>query len=377
MRFLDGLDDTRQGRLTGSSSNAELQRPCLVDGAGEQFIAYGLFHRQTFAGDRRLIDTGLPASHLTVQANAFAGAYPHQGTDGHLSHLHFPPLAIGLAHGGHVGGELHQAADGVACAVQRAGFDQLGDGEQHHHHGRFRPLADQHCASHGNAHQRVDVEVAVFQGDPALLIGTQTTAEDRCQRQHRHRPLRGQRGKMYDFGGDSGNSRQRQRPPAGLGHLWWAGGAFVFGAQRFGFHAQAVDGLLDFSGAVQGMANAKHTVDQVEFQLLDTGQLAQLVLDQGLLGRAVHGLDAETAELGMAAGLSAQLDQGWRSRAATAAVGVVIVLVFVADRLVHGVILNLSLLPSEHPVATIGSSHLLENLLMKIGELAKATDCAV
>jgi len=38
------------------------------------------------------------------------------------------------------------------------------------------------------------------------------------------------------------------------------------------------------------------------------------------------------------------------------------VLVFVADRLVHGVILNVRLLPSEHPVATIGSSHLLENV---------------
>ncbi|GLO11536.1 hypothetical protein PPUJ20028_01170 [Pseudomonas putida] len=43
------------------------------------------------------------------------------------------------------------------------------------------------------------------------------------------------------------------------------------------------------------------------------------------------------------------------------AMGVIVrVLVFVADRLVHGVILKLSLLPSEHPVATIGSSHLLE-----------------
>ncbi len=94
---------------------------------------------------------------------------------------------------------------------------------------------------------------------------------------------------MHDFGGDRGNTGQRQRPPAGLGHLWCAGGAIVFGAKRLGFHAQAVDSLLDFSSATQGVAHAKHTVDQVELQLLDTGQLAQLVLDQGLLGRAVHG----------------------------------------------------------------------------------------
>jgi len=43
------------------------------------------------------------------------------------------------------------------------------------------------------------------------------------------------------------------------------------------------------------------------------------------------------------------------------AVGMIVwMLVFVADRMVNGVILKLSLLPSEHPVATIGSSHLLE-----------------
>ena len=116
------------------------------------------------------------------------------------------------------------------------------------------------------------------------------------------------------------------------------------------------------------MAHAKHAVDQVEFQLLDAGQLAQLVLNQGLLGRAVHGVDTETAELGVAAGLLAQLHQcrrGFRAAATVAVVDlamgvIVIVLVFVADRLVHGVILKLSLLPSEHPVATIGSSHLLE-----------------
>jgi hypothetical protein len=72
-------------------------------------------------------------------------------------------------------------------------------------------------------------------------------------------------------------------------------------------------------------------------------------------------------------GRFAQLHQRRRGFGAAAAVAVgsmamvvitmsviVRMLVFVADRLVHGVILKLSLLPSEHPVATIGSSHLLE-----------------
>ncbi len=44
------------------------------------------------------------------------------------------------------------------------------------------------------------------------------------------------------------------------------------------------------------MPDAQHAVDQVEFQLLHTGQLAQLVLDQRLLGGAIHRLDTEAAQ---------------------------------------------------------------------------------
>lgn len=315
----------------------------------------------------------MPAGHFTVQADALTGAHPHQCADGHLTHVQLAPLAIGLLHRSHVRGQLHQPADGIARTVQRARFDQFGNGEQHHHHSRFRPLADQYGPRHGDTHQRIDVEVTVFQGNPALLVGTQAATEDRGKRQSRYHPLRGQCSKVHDFGGDRGDARQCQWPPAGLGRLWHAGAAVVLGGNRLGLHAQAVDSPLDIGGAVQGMAHAKHAVDQVEFQLFDTGQLAQFVLNQGLLGGAVHGIDAETAELCLGTGRFAQLHQRRRGFGAAAAVAVgsmamvvitmsviVRMLVFVADRLVHGVILKLSLLPSEHPVATIGSSHLLE-----------------
>ena len=87
--------------------------------------------------------------------------------------LGIQPAAIGLLHGRSFRCQLHQAANGMACAVQRLRLDQLGHCEQKHHHRRFRPLADQHRARHRNAHQRVDVEVAVLQGDPAFLVGAQ------------------------------------------------------------------------------------------------------------------------------------------------------------------------------------------------------------
>ncbi|MNP63761.1 hypothetical protein D3C76_1591980 [compost metagenome] len=57
------------------------------------------------------------------------------------------------------------------------------------------------------------------------------------------------------------------------------------------------------------MGDAKYTVDQVEFQLLHTRQLAELVLYQRLLGRAIHGLDAETAQPRAGRRRFAQLDQ--------------------------------------------------------------------
>ncbi|MNN10695.1 hypothetical protein D3C81_1236250 [compost metagenome] len=346
--------------MPGTSSDTELQRTRLVDGASEQFVAHGFFHRQAFTGDRRLIDAGLATGHFAIQADALAWPYPHQSADSHLAHVHLTPLAIGLPHGRHVGGELHQAADGIACPVQGACLDQLGDREQHHHHGRLRPLADQHSTGHGNAHQRVDVEVAVFQGDPALLVGAQAATQDRRQGQGGHQPFRCKPGEMHDFCGDSRDTGQRQRPPAGFAWRGCSRGGGVPFGERLGLHAQAVDGPLDLGSTAQRVPHAKHTVDQVELQLLDTRQLAQLVLDKRLLGGAVHGLDAEAAKLRVAAGFFAQLHQRRGASAGAAAVGVVVVLVVGPDRLVHWVILKVSLLPSEHPVATIGSSHLLE-----------------
>ncbi|MND72970.1 hypothetical protein D3C80_645320 [compost metagenome] len=120
--------------------------------------------------------------------------------------------------------------------------------------------------------------------------------------------------------------------------------------QGLGLHAQRGNGLLDFPGVGMGMAHPEDTIDQVEFQLFDACQLAQFVLDQGLLGRAVHGLDAEAAQARIATGRFTQLHQRGCGIVGAAAVGMlgmvmagVIVGVFtrgMADRLVHGFILK-------------------------------------
>ncbi|MCY1188731.1 hypothetical protein D9M73_298790 [compost metagenome] len=57
------------------------------------------------------------------------------------------------------------------------------------------------------------------------------------------------------------------------------------------------------------MAHAQDSVNQVELQLFNPGEPGQLVLDQGLLGRAVHGLDPKTAQARTGTRGLAQLDK--------------------------------------------------------------------
>jgi len=317
LSLLDGMDDPRQGRVVRRRSHRVFQRTGLVDGAGEDFVAHGFLHRQAFAGDRRLIDGRTAADHFTVQCDALTGFYPHPGAEFDAFNLLFDPVAVGLLHRGLFRGHLHQAADGVARAIQRARLNQFGHGKQEHHHRRFRPLPDQHRTGHRDAHQRIDVEVTVLQGDPALFIGGQAAAENRHQRNDRHHPGRRGVGEVDHFGRERTDAGQRQRPPVFF--YWCRGRGFDARLQRLGVHAQRGDRLGDRRGVAQIVGHAEHAVDQVELQLLHTGQFAEFVLDQRLLGRAVHRFDAEAAQAGVSAGFLAQLHQRRRSRCRRAA----------------------------------------------------------
>ncbi len=85
---------------------------------------------------------------------------------------------------------------------------------------------------------------------------------------------------------------------------------------------EGFDRLDDRRSARQVMGDAEDAVDQIEFQLLHTGKLAQFVLDQRLLGRAVHGFDAKGAQARAGCRRVAELHHGWRSLAGTAGVTV-------------------------------------------------------
>ncbi|MNT07648.1 hypothetical protein D3C72_1423620 [compost metagenome] len=210
----------------------------------------------------------------------------------HQAGRSFAPLAV-LEHGGLLGRQLQQAANGIPRPFQGARLDQLGDGEKHADHGRFRPLADQQGAGDGDAHQCVDIQVAVLQGDPALLVGGQACAEDGQDRQPGDHPLRREIEPFAGFRRQGGEAGQGQRPP-GLLHLGRCARRGAFG-QRHGLHAQAFDQALQGLQVVEAVAHPQQALHEVEFQGLDGRDLAQGIADQALLGGAVHGLDAQAA----------------------------------------------------------------------------------
>ena len=235
----------------------------------------------------------------------------------------FQPGTIGLAHRGLFRGHLHQAADGVARPVQGLGLNQLGHGEQEHHHRRFRPLANQDRARHRDAHQGIDIEVEVLQGNPALLVGGKAAAENRHQRHQRDYPGGCHTSEMQHLGPQGTHARHRQRPPMFLGGRRGGGAAFF---DRVGLHADGLDCLNDRRRVRQVMGDAEDAVDQVEFQLLHASELAQLVLDQRLLGRAVHGFDAEGAQARAGGGRLTQGHDGRPGSAGAAGAGMAVVI---------------------------------------------------
>ena len=113
-------------------------------------------------------------------------------------------------------------------------------------------------------------------------------------------------------------------------------------------HAKGLDCVDNGIGRRQVVGHAEHAVNQVEFQLLHTRQLAQFVLDKRLLGRAVHRFDAKTAHAGACRRRSAKFDDArtFCPRAATVGMGrrrvlsaviVIVIVIVISVGFVRGV----------------------------------------
>ena len=118
---------------------------------------------------------------------------------------------------------------------------------------------------------------------------------------------------MQHFGGQRTHPGYGQRPP-----VFFDGrrsrGCICSRFNGIGLHAQGFYRRDNRRGRRQVMGHAQYPVDQVELQLLHTRQLAQFVLDQGLLGGAVHRFDAKTAQARTRSGSRAELDHAGARR---------------------------------------------------------------
>ena len=178
--LLDQVDDFCQGRVAAHPRHPHLQRAAAVDGAGEHLVARRLVHGQRLAGHRRLIDGALPGDDLAVERDLLARHDHNQRARGNL--LDVDPALARLVAQQRVGRrQIEQRPDGVPCALERARFQHLRDGEQHDHRGSLGPLVEDHRARGGDHHQHVDVERPCTHGAPG------TAHRHRAACRHRQR----------------------------------------------------------------------------------------------------------------------------------------------------------------------------------------------
>jgi hypothetical protein len=299
----DAVDDARQRRVATQPRHPDVERAAAVDRAGEHIVARRLVDRQRLAGDRRLIDFAVSRDDRAVERNFLArpdddDRARRDGVDVDA------PLAGGVAQQRVGRRQVHQRADGVARALERARLEGLGDGKQEHDRGRLRPFTDQRRAGGGDDHQHVDVERADTDRVPRLA---ERRAEPGGERGDEAGPRRPQIGvRRRPSGGRPVDAERVERQPeaergAGDRHQRLAQARPAFGAdQRLlvlepGPHAGVGDGVGDHRCREAGgvVLHVQPLPDHVGGKILEADQVLEAALEQRDLLAAVHPLDLE------------------------------------------------------------------------------------
>ena len=178
-----GVDDAVQRGVPGSRRHAHFQLGLGVERAGKQRVAQRLVDGQTLAGQAGFIHCAAAACHAAVQRHAAARTNAHGAAHRYVGGGHAAPLPIGAQHVDSVRAERQQCANRVARAAYCALFYPLGQCIQRHHHGRFRPLANQECAGHRDRHQGADSQLGAHQRANAGLVHAQPGQPDGQRRQ--------------------------------------------------------------------------------------------------------------------------------------------------------------------------------------------------
>ena len=292
------MDDAGEGRLRRRRADPAFDAAGLVDGAREHRIAGQFVDRQAFAGDRRLVHTGLAAEHHRIERDAFARTHPHRRADGDLTDRQSLPSAVGLAHLGTVGREREQAADRIARAVHGARLDQFRDRVQGHHHRRFRPLPDHEGTDDGHRHQSVDVQAPMQQGREAFAESAEAGQCNGRRRDGQTCPVcpTSLRQRISDA---FGHARQDERgDEARQLEAAWVGVRCIGCGLRIGL-GPGRDLETDLAnGADRGVERLRRTIDaqaafaQMKAQAAQTRDALERAADVGFFARAIHGRDA-------------------------------------------------------------------------------------
>ncbi|EWS65826.1 hypothetical protein Y695_00904 [Hydrogenophaga sp. T4] len=195
------MDDAGQGGVARRRSHAEFEFTVFIDRACEDRTAWLFVYRNALARDGGLVDAAVAFGDDAVKRDPLAWFDPCNRVERHIGRLDAAPAPVSLLDFGIIGREVNQALDGVSGAIDRALLDELRDGIEGHHHGGFRPLANDECARDGNRHEGIDIELAVSKCDQAFGIGFQTCQPDgEGSDRHAHRfPGHG-------FGGEEGDA---------------------------------------------------------------------------------------------------------------------------------------------------------------------------
>ena len=134
-RLVHQGDHLGQRGVVAHPCGPEGERAGLVDGGGHHLIPRALLHGDGFSGEGGLVHGGQALHHLAIHGDGLPGPHQEQVAHHHLLHrdLHLPAVPEG---GGRLGGQVHEAADGLAGLALGAGLQILAQSDEGEDHAR-------------------------------------------------------------------------------------------------------------------------------------------------------------------------------------------------------------------------------------------------
>ncbi len=163
LRSLYRVNDPGQSGVVGQGGDAVLERAGFVDRASEHRITGGFFAGRLTPVIGAWLTAERPSSTSPSRAMRSPGLTRTRAPMVICFGARLAPCAVSLLlYRGLFRGQVKQATDSVTSAIQRFGFDYLGQREQYHHHCRFGPVADQHGTRDRNRHEGVHIKITVL-----------------------------------------------------------------------------------------------------------------------------------------------------------------------------------------------------------------------